>query len=257
VGRIFNNPYKKIGISSFKFKKIKNLPANKPQTIEFLGSKLSFGSRVEFLHSIHEIFIDEIYKQKFDKEDPYIIDCGANIGLSIIYMKKLCPNSKIIAFEPDDTNYSYLEKNVQSFGFSSVKIFKEAIWIENTFLNFQSEGSLASRIGGEDSKSIKVKATRLHDLIDRPVDFLKIDIEGAEYKVLMDIRDRLHFVNHIFLEYHGAFDQNNELNEILKILTANGFKFYIKLALDKYPIPFIRTNAEGFDVQLNIFCFRN
>ena len=256
VGRIFNNPYRKIGISSFKFRKIKNLPAHEPQTIEFLGSKISFGSRVEFLHSIHEIFIDEIYRQNFDKVNPYIIDCGANIGLSIIYMKKLYPNSEIIGFEPDDTNYTYLEKNVKSFGLSNLKIFKEAIWTDNTYLDFRSEGSLASRIGDGEGKIIRVKTKRLHDLLDRPVDFLKIDIEGAEFKVLMDIRDRLHLVNHIFLEYHGTFDQNTELNEILHVLTENGFRFYIKQAMDKYPIPFIRQNAEGFDVQLNIFCFR-
>jgi len=256
VGRIFNNPYKKIGISTFQFKKIKNLPDQKPQTIEFLGSRISFGSRVEFLHSIHEIFIEEIYQQKFDREDPYIIDCGANIGLSIIYMKKLYPNSEIVAFEPDEANFSYLEKNVKSFGFFNVTIFREAIWTENTHLSFQSEGSLASRIGEGKGKTITVKAKRLQDLLNRQVDFLKIDIEGAEFKVLMDIRNKLHFINHIFIEYHGTFDQNFELNEILQTLTANGFKFYIKQALDTYPVPFIRKNAEVFDVQLNIFCFR-
>ena len=256
VGRFFKNPYKKIGISALKFKKIKNLPDHKPQTIEFLGRKISFGSRVEFLHSIHEIFIDEIYKQKFDSETPLIIDCGANIGLSIIYMKKFYPNSEIIAFEPDETNYSYLEKNVKSFELSKVKIFKEAIWTENTYINFQHEGSLASRIGGENDKTIKVKATRLRDLLNLPVDFLKLDIEGAEYKVLTDIKDKLHFVKNLFIEYHGTFDQNRELSEILQILIDNGFRFYIKQALDTYPIPFIRKNAEGFDVQLNVFCFR-
>ena len=256
VGRIFKNPYKKIGISTFQFKKIKNLPDYKPQTIEFLGSRISFGSRIEFLHSIHEIFIEEIYRQKFEREDPYIIDCGANIGLSVIYMKKLYPNSEIVAFEPDEANFRYLEKNVRSFGFSYVTIFKEAIWTENIFLNFQSEGSLASRIGEGKGNTIKVKAKRLQDLLNRQVDFLKIDIEGAEYMVLMDSRDKLHFVKNLFIEYHGTFDQNYELNEILQMLTANGFQFYIKQALDTYPIPFIRKKVEGFDVQLNIFCFR-
>jgi FkbM family methyltransferase len=256
TGRMFNNPYKKIGISSFKFRKIKNLPAYKPQTIEFLGSKVSFGSRVEFLHSIHEIFIDEIYRQKFDKEDPYIIDCGANIGLSVIYMKRLYPKAEIIAFEPDDTNYSYLEKNIRAFDFANVTICKEAIWKENTTLNFLSEGSLASRIGGEEGKTIKVKAKRLRDLLDRPVDFLKIDIEGAEYEVLKDIKDRLHVVNNIFLEYHGTFEQNKELNEMLGIVTDSGFRYYIKQALDNHPVPFVRKELNGYDVQLNIFCFR-
>ena len=254
---MFHDPYKKIGMSSFRFRKIKNLPENKPQTIDFLGKKVSFGSRTEFLHSLNEIFLEEIYKQEFERPDPYIIDCGANIGLSVIYMKTLYPHAEIVAFEPDETNYSYLVKNIKSFGFSNVEMHNEAIWTANTFLNFQSEGSLASRITEGGDRSIRVKATRLYDLLDRPVDFLKIDIEGAEYAVFKDIKDRLGSVNHIFLEYHGKFDQNYELEEMLNILTANGFKFYIKQALDSFPVPFVRKTAASFDLQLNIFCFRD
>ena len=244
-------------MSSFRYRKIKNLPADRPQTIYFLGNRLSFGSRIEFLHSLEEIFIGEIYKQEFDRPNPYVIDCGANIGLSVIYMKTLYPQAEIVAFEPDDANFRYLEKNVTSFGFTNVKIYKEAIWTANTYLNFQSEGSLASRISEEGDRPIKVKATRLYDLLDRDVDFLKIDIEGAEYAVLKDIKDRLGLVKHIFLEYHGRFDQNTELEEMLNILTVNGFKFYFKQALDTYPVPFVRKNAASFDLQLNIFCFRD
>ena len=40
---------------------------------------------------------------------------------------------------------------------------------------------------------------------------MKLDIEGAEYKVLKDIADNLGNVNNMFIEYHGTFDQNNEL----------------------------------------------
>lgn len=255
--RIFYNPYKKIGISSLRLRKIKNLSSDKPHKIEFLGGRLSIRSRVEFLHSLHEIFIDEVYKQKFENESPYIIDCGANIGLSVIYMKKLYPSAEIIAFEPDEYNHAYLEKNIAAFGFSNVTIYKEAIWKENTFLNFQSEGSLGSRIGGIEGEATKVKSKRLKDLIERPVDFLKLDIEGAEYEVLKDIQDKLNLVNNIFLEYHGMFNQNNELNEMLQILTESGFKYYIKLALDSHQTPFLRQKISGFDLQLNIFCFRN
>jgi FkbM family methyltransferase len=41
---------------------------------------------------------------------PYIIDAGANIGLSIIYFKKKYPNSKIVAFEPDKLIFNILKK---------------------------------------------------------------------------------------------------------------------------------------------------
>ena len=86
---------------------------------------------------------------------------------------------------------------------------------------------------------------------------MKIDIEGAEYEVLKDIKDKLHLIDNMFLEYHGSFNQNIQLNELLQMIVASGFKYYIKEAATVYPTPFYRNHtSETYDVQLNIFCFR-
>jgi FkbM family methyltransferase len=255
--KIFHNRFSKVGFSWWKLRVLKNLSSRKQHTIDFLGKKISFVSRVEFLHSVDELFVEEIYRQKL-RANPLIIDCGANIGLSIIYMKQLAPDARIIAFEPDKLNYQLLKQNVEHFGLSNVDARNEAIWIENTVLKFASQGSLMSRIDEKEKPdSIEVKATRLKELITEKVDFLKIDIEGAEYKVMADIDEKLHLVENLFLEYHGTFDQNGELREIFDILVRNGFKLYIKEAITKHPHPFERKASPDYDVQLNIFCFRN
>jgi hypothetical protein len=89
------------------------------------------------------------------------------------------------------------------------------------------------------------------------VDFLKLDIEGAEYKVLKDITENLHYVTNMFVEYHGTFPQNNELVEIFEIISKAGFRFYIKEAANNYPYPFLpKPRKLDYDVQLNIFCFK-
>jgi FkbM family methyltransferase len=44
-----------------------------------------------------------------------IIDCGANIGLVSVMMKCLFPDVKIIAIEPDETNFELLKKNLQHY----------------------------------------------------------------------------------------------------------------------------------------------
>ena len=119
---------------------------------------------------------------------------------------------------------------------------------------------MSSKIQFENSTSSKeVKALRLKDFLNRPVDFLKIDIEGAEYTVLKDIADDLPMVNNMFLEYHGDFNQNDELLHIIGIIKAAGFNFYIKEAATVYATPFYRKaqRMASYDVQLNIFCFRN
>lgn len=253
------NPYRKVNISWSKLKYYKHLPPGKIRSHRLFNKALYFYNPTELLHGLREIFIENIYKQDLPNKG-FVIDCGANIGMSVIYMKQHFPNAEIIAFEPDETNFELLTKNIKSFGYSDVKLYKEAVWKENTTLLFSNEGSMGSKIEVDNNANTKeVKASRLKDFIDRNVDFLKIDIEGAEYEVLKDIAGKLSFVNKIFLEYHGKFEQNNELTEMINIVRDAGFCFYIKEAAPIYTTPFsrIKNPNTDYDVQLNIFCFRN
>ena len=100
VKRLFANPYKSVNVTWFTLKYYKHLPSGKIRTHELFGKPLFFYSATELLHGLKEIFIENIYKQTL-REKPYIIDCGANIGMSVIYMKQLYPQAEIIAFEPD------------------------------------------------------------------------------------------------------------------------------------------------------------
>ena len=260
VKKLFANPFSKVGISTLNLKLIKNQPDNSLHSSNFLGSKISYYNSAEFLHGVKEIFIDEIYKVALP-ENALIIDCGSHIGLSVIYFKKLFPSANIIAFEPDKRNFGLLSKNIEAFNLKNIALRNEAVWISNTQLSFASDGNMGSKI--EDSSSIKENATmvtaaRLRDIIAGEIDFLKMDIEGAEYEVLKDIEDKLHLVDHLFLEYHGSFDENIQLNELLQMIVFSGFKYYIKEAAPVYPTPFYRDYAsDTYDVQLNIFCFRN
>jgi len=127
-------------------------------------------------------------------------------------------------------------------------------------LSFSNESSMGSKIElNSSAQSVEVKAIRLKEFLNKKVDFLKIDIEGAEYAVLKDIAGDLHRVQNMFLEYHGTFSQNGELGEIIKIIDEAGFNFYIKEAAPIYLTPFYRTKNPNtvYDVQLNLFCFRD
>ena len=118
---------------------------------------------------------------------------------------------------------------------------------------------MSSNITQEDTGNTKrVKAVRLKDYIERPVNFLKVDIEGAEYAVLTDLGEKLNQVHHLFVEYHGLFSQNEELNRLFRLFTENGFSYYIKEATPVLETPFMKNKNPQipWDVQLNIFCFR-
>lgn len=259
------NKYKKIGLGWLQVRRLKNLPETGFHTIPFMGGTLRFYNRYELIHSIDDIFLGNIYKINFPAgHKPLIIDCGANIGLSVIYFKKQYPGAKVIAFEPDSTNFDLLTANVASQHLQDVALHKQAVWTANTQLQFYNEGSMSSRIGdavtnsGVESHSmVNVDATRLYDWLAGPVDLLKIDIEGAEYAVIKDIESRLHLVQYLFLEYHGLFSENHKLEEMLALIRRNGFSYYISEAYPIYPTPFYRENeVRRYDVQLNIYAFR-
>lgn len=263
IRQSISNKYKKIGLSALQVRRLKNLPEAGFQATKFLDHYITFYNREELLHGVEEIFINEIYKTAFPPDSrPVIIDCGANIGLSVIYFKTQYPNCTVTAFEPDPMNHDLLLKNIKSMKLENVIVRKEAVWVKDATLNFHSEGSTASRLEEEmdknkEDQTVPVKAIRLNDLIHSKVDMLKVDIEGAEYEVLKDIENKLHYIEILFLEYHGTFKQNNRLTEMLDILTRNKFQFYIKEGHNVYQQPFYDHMSSGkYDIQLNIFCFK-
>jgi hypothetical protein len=83
---------------------------------------------------------------------------------------------------------------------------------------------------------------------------LKIDIEVAEYEVLLDCSNSLSNVNNIFIEYHSWNNSDQMLSEIKKILEQNNFRYYIE-GIEKRKQPFnnLKENS-NMDFQLNIFC---
>lgn len=258
INKSLKNPYQKANLNYFKVKYLKHLPPGKLNSHILYGASTYFYNPQEFLHGIKEIFVDEIYKQQLPS-DARVLDCGANIGLSVIYLKELYPDARITAFEPDEKNFELLSKNVAARSYKNIELRKEAIWIANTEIEFSEDASMSSRIEESGVTGVrKVKAIRLKDLLTDKVDFLKIDIEGAEFKVLSDIEEKLDVINNMFIEYHGLYNQQEELTQIFQILTRAGFNYYIKEAQAIYEHPFskVKDPAIPYQIQLNIFCFR-
>lgn len=252
------NPYSPLGISWLNVRKLKNQPHNKLYSQKFLKGRIEFYDGVELLYGIHDIFINKIYDVSL-RQNATIIDCGGHIGMSTIFFKNNYPDSKVIVFEPDERNLELLKRNLTAQGFKDVIIRKEAVWTQNTIITFYADGSMSSRIAKENDPNVTtVQATRLKDLLTAEIDFLKMDIEGAEFQVLKDIKSEFHLIKNLFIEYHGNFSQQNELIQILNWINDSGFTFYIKEAHNIYPRPFNPTSKHqtNFDVQLNIFCFR-
>src|SRR5689334_11659595 len=100
IKTLWSNPYKKTNLNFFYIKYLKHLIPDKIHSHLLLNHKTFFYSGPQYLHGLKEIFIDGVYDQRFP-ENAYILDCGSHIGLSVIYLKSICPSAHIVCFEPD------------------------------------------------------------------------------------------------------------------------------------------------------------
>lgn len=245
--------------AEFEKNRLQDWPRYTETKVSFLNREIKITDIASFNFLKKELFDQQIYQFNCTTDKPYIIDCGANIGLSIIYFKQLFPDAVVVGFEPDDKVFQVLKNNITAFELTDVQLVKKACWNDNTTLKFHSEGADAGRAAKEfdEQNIIEVETTSLRNYLKRKVDFLKIDIEGAENEVLPDIQDLLGNVEKIFLEFHSFVGREQMLPEILDILKKYGFRFIIHHIGIHSPNPFIKvSNYCNMDLQLNIYGYR-
>ncbi|MCL1470569.1 FkbM family methyltransferase [Argonema antarcticum A004/B2] len=256
LGKLFLRPdYRKYQLA---VQKLIKTPRYTHTSSDILGKEIELVDSASFIFMYKEIFEQQIYRFKTKKSDPFILDCGANIGLSVLYFKQVYPKSNIVAFEPDIKVFNVLKSNVHRFGLSEVELINKAVWKSETTLEFMSEGADAGRVIQleEDKEKYKVSTVRLGEYLSKPVDFLKLDIEGAETEVIKDCEDLLVNVENLFVEYHSFANEPQTLHLILNILTKAGFRLHIH-QMRPSPQPCYQLDIySGMDMILNIFGFR-
>jgi len=185
-----------------------------------------------------EIFITNDYYFKSDKNDPIIIDCGANIGMSVLYFKRLFPNSRIIAFEPNPNAFNLLEENIKENQLENVQLHNLALFDKETEISFfidDSDATLKGSVqkGRGGSRELKVKAQKLSLFLKDidSVDLIKMDVEGAEVNIISDLVDSscINKSKEYIIEYHHNINNGkSNLASFLNYFETNGFNYKIK-----------------------------
>jgi FkbM family methyltransferase len=227
-------------------------------TMTIAGKPFVFHDSWSFRDTYKEIFERGIYQFEPHRRKKVILDCGANMGLSVLYFAMHYPDHQIIAFEPDETVFDVLETNVKTYELANVTLIKKAVWEREGVLEFYTDHGLGGRVGTAYANQApqRVQSVRLKDYLNDEVGFLKVDIEGAESDVLMDCRNDLSRVDKIFFEYHALERQRQTLHELLRILQENDFHYYVKESLTRRQ-PFLDRILinEAYDMALNIFAY--
>ena len=217
-----------ISLVAFRLKWFfRNKTRFQPYRIKVLDLDISLNDPRSFYSEFVYIFKNEIYNFHSNKKNPTIIDGGSFIGLSCLYFKKKYPGARITIFEPDKNALSFLRKNIGANHIKNVEIIEKGLFRKDGETTFKPDNTDGGKIDPSGSGSIEV--TRLSNYINTDIDFVKLNIEGAELTVLeeLDQSNKLQKVRELCIEYHSFKGQKQTLDKILSILTRNNFRYYI------------------------------
>jgi len=160
-----------------------------------------------------QIFIRWEYDFEVTRAPRTILDAGANIGLAAIYFSNKFPGARIVAVEPEESNFELLGRNISPYG--NITSVRAALWHDNTRINLvdpglgkwgfmtQARDGVRERYGEpiQDVQGMTVDAIMKEQGMDR-VDILKMDIEGAEREVFRDPSSWIGKVDVLIVELH-------------------------------------------------------
>ncbi len=157
--------------------------------------------------------------------------------MSLLYFKALYPESKIICFEPSEKNFILLKKNIETNRLKNVIAYNKAVSSKEGTLNFYVnkenslglDSSIKSERVGKNWDEQKVESVLLSKFITEPIDFMKLDIEGAENQVLRELEKtgKLNFIKEMIIEYHHFVGNKDCLSGLLRIIENAQFKYVI------------------------------
>lgn len=159
-----------------------------------------------------QIFKQNEYEFNIAQEPRVIVDAGANIGLASVYFANLYPNCKIVAIEPESTNFELLKINSKPY--PNITPIHAALWHEVGEIDLVDPGlgnwgfmtETGSNQPGHSPHRESVRAITVDWILKEfgfaELDILKIDIEGAEKEVFSNTSGWVKQTNALIVELH-------------------------------------------------------
>jgi FkbM family methyltransferase len=175
----------------------------------------------------YEIFFKKVYKTDGNNTGCFIIDGGANIGLSTIYFLSKFGNAKIICIEPDPENVEIFKLNLaKQIASGDVELVEAALakkdgemFLVQPELKYNSK--LVDKYSGDNC--ITVITVSLQNILNTKgiakIVLIKIDIEGAEENMFSGNTNWLQNIAEVIIETHSA----NAKEAVFAGLYANEF----------------------------------
>lgn len=117
------------------------------------------------------------------------VDVGVFDGQTSILFSQKCNYDKIFLFEPNKKYIDISKANLEKNNVRDYEIIPYGLWDEETTLEFSGSG-VAFKVSNNSNNSTTLPVTTLDACLkDIPVTFIKMDIEGSEYKALRGAKE--------------------------------------------------------------------
>lgn len=244
--------------------------------IEVLGHRMWLDPTDSLELSVRGIygpFETEVLAREIKAGD-VVVDIGANIGYhTLLFARGVGKAGKVYAFEPVPENFSILEKNVALNGYGNVERVPKAVsdvtGVQTLYLCESSSGMHQIFDAHAGRNTIEVETVRLDDYFsdyNGRIDFIKMDIEGAEGKAVQGMLHVLstHKTSKLSTEFYpkALQDAGTDPELYLKQLQGMGFHLYEineqQRRLDKVDISELVKRASVVrDFVINLLCLRS
>lgn len=198
------------------------------QVIKFLGVPLLVHGTTE-----GEWILKGYTKKYLPQRGDVVFDGGAYCGMCTYYFSKLVgPTGRVYAFEPDKDNYQIVLKNIEKHRLDNVMLVKKGLYSHSTTLSFSNRGSGLSKLAGDQTNLVNVSLVEVISLADAyaqfnltRLDFVKMDIEGAELEVIEGAKEFLKDKNVHFAiaSYHNR-DGEQTYKALEKMFAGIGYQ---------------------------------
>lgn len=192
------------------------------------------------MHTFKECFFESRYfffvpKECIDKENPVIVDVGANVGYFSLFVLNELRSPRVYSYEPIGRNFSLMKRYADELGDRRWHIENKAVAGETGYLDLHFEDAdafttSASVLGHRQGTGLeRVECETLEQVMDRfgldAIDLLKLDCEGAEYEILYGAPAAvLKKIRSIAMETHRGKDPEQNRAALEKYLAENGFR---------------------------------
>jgi FkbM family methyltransferase len=187
--------------------------------------------------TLREIYVDNMYEKyyRFKKGD-IIVDAGAHIGVfTIKAAKAVGDEGKVIAIEPEMDNLRFLGRNLQANSLRNVVVVKKGVWSDRgrlrLFLGKNGERHSLLNLDAQ-NKFVEVDVDTLDNILRElgvcKVDFVKMDIEGAEIEAYKGMTSALKQNLNLAISAYHVIEGEQTNKTIAPWLEENGFSVYTK-----------------------------